>query len=53
MTVQDIESLLPMVILAGGILFIMMLIAVKRNHRLAFISALLFIAAAIAAALEL
>jgi len=51
MTVQDIESLLPMVILAGGILFTMMLIAVKRNHRLAFISALLFIAAAIAAGL--
>jgi NADH-quinone oxidoreductase subunit N len=51
MTVQDIKSLLPMVILAGGILFTMILIAVKRNHRLAFISALLFIAAAITAAL--
>jgi len=51
MTVQDIKSLLPMVILAGGILFIMILIAVKRNHRLACISTLLIISAAIIAAL--
>lgn len=51
MTVQDIKSLLPMVILAGGILFTMILIAVKRNHRLTFITTLLVISAAVIAAL--
>jgi len=51
MTVQDIKSLLPMVILAGGILFTIILIAVKRNHRLAFIGTLIVILAAVIAAL--
>ena len=51
MTVQDIKSLFPMVIIAGGILFTMILIAVKRNHRLTFITTLLVISASVIAAL--
>jgi NADH-quinone oxidoreductase subunit N len=51
MTLQDIKSLLPMVILAGGILFTMILIGIKRNHPLALISTLLVISAAFTAAL--
>jgi NADH-quinone oxidoreductase subunit N len=51
MSVQDIKSLLPMVILAGGILVNMILIALKRNHLLAFIITLLIISASIIAGL--
>jgi len=51
MSVQDIKSLLPMVILAGGILVNMILIALKRNHRLALIITLLVISASIIAGL--
>jgi len=51
MTIQDIKSLLPMVILASGILFTMMLIALKRNHRVVVISALLVLSASIIASL--
>lgn len=51
MAVQDINSLLPMVILAGGILFTMILIALKRNHLLAFITTLIVILASVIAVL--
>ncbi len=43
-SVQDILRLLPMVILAGGILFTMILIAIKRNHLSVFISTLVILA---------
>jgi NADH-quinone oxidoreductase subunit N len=41
MTIQDLTSLIPMIILAGGILLIMLLIALKRSHILAFIATLI------------
>jgi NADH-quinone oxidoreductase subunit N len=49
MTIQDLTSLIPMIILAGGILLIMLLIALKRSHILAFIATLIVISAAIIA----
>jgi len=51
MSAADILSLLPMVILAGGILLTLILIALKRSHLLVFISTLTIILAAIIAAL--
>jgi NADH-quinone oxidoreductase subunit N len=51
MSAQDIKSLLPMVILAGGILVNTILIALKRNHLLAFITTLLVISATVIAGL--
>ncbi len=45
MLVTDIRILLPMIILAGGMLFTMLLIAVKRNHVLTFICTLTVLAA--------
>lgn len=42
---HDILSLLPMVILAGGILVTMILIAIKRNHLIIFISTLVILLA--------
>jgi len=51
MSAEDIRSLLPMVILAGGILLTLILVALKRNHKLAFITTALIILAAIAVAL--
>jgi len=40
MSIQDIISLLPMILLAGGMLLTMILIAAKRSHIVAFISTL-------------
>ena len=40
MSTKDIISLLPMVILAGGMLLTMILVALKRSHIIAFISTL-------------
>jgi NADH-quinone oxidoreductase subunit N len=48
MAVQDIMSLLPMLILAGGVLLTMILIAAKRNHILTLASTLIFLAASFA-----
>jgi NADH-quinone oxidoreductase subunit N len=50
-TGPDLQSLLPIEILAGGMLFTMLGIAVKRSHTLAFVSTLLTIAGALAAVL--
>jgi NADH-quinone oxidoreductase subunit N len=49
MTIQDLTSLIPMIILAGGILLIMLLIALKRSHIFTFITTLIVISAAIIA----
>jgi NADH-quinone oxidoreductase subunit N len=49
MTIQDLKSLIPMLILAVGILFVMILIALKRSHAIAFITTLVVILAAIIA----
>jgi NADH-quinone oxidoreductase subunit N len=46
MSTADIMSLLPMVILAGGILLTLILIALKRSHLLAFMATALIILAA-------
>jgi NADH-quinone oxidoreductase subunit N len=46
-TGPDIRSLLPMEILAGGMLFTMFGIALKRNHTLTFICTLTTLAAAL------
>jgi NADH-quinone oxidoreductase subunit N len=46
---QDILRLLPMEILAGGMLFTMLLLTVKRNHWLIFTSTLLVLAASLVA----
>ena len=51
MSAADILSLLPMVILAGGILLTLILIALRRSHLLIFTSAEIIILAAIVAAL--
>jgi NADH-quinone oxidoreductase subunit N len=45
-TGPDIESLLPLEILGGGMLFTMLAVAVKRNHTLTFICTLTTLAAA-------
>ncbi len=45
MPAQFIMSLLPMVILGGGMLITMLLVAIKRNHKLTFISTLFVLAA--------
>jgi NADH-quinone oxidoreductase subunit N len=45
MSKQDIVSLLPMLLLAGGILLTMIGIAVKRNHRITFVMTLVVLAA--------
>jgi len=42
---QDIMSLLPMLILAGGMILTMLLVALVRNHILAFLSTLVVVAA--------
>jgi NADH-quinone oxidoreductase subunit N len=42
---QDIMSLLPMVILAGGMILTMLLVALVRNHILAFVSTLVVLSA--------
>jgi NADH-quinone oxidoreductase subunit N len=52
MSVQIISSLLPMLILAGGIVGCLLLLAAKRHHALIFAVTLLVIAAAIAAAVR-
>jgi NADH-quinone oxidoreductase subunit N len=49
MTIQDLKSLIPMVILAAGVLLVMILIALKRSHAIAFITTLVVISAAIIA----
>jgi len=46
---EDIMSLLPMIILAVGMLFTMLLVALRRSHILAFISTMLVLAASSAA----
>jgi len=51
MSAADILSLLPMVILAGGILLTLILIALRRSHLLIFTAAEIIILAAIVAAL--
>jgi len=51
MSAADIISLLPMVILAGGILLTLIMAALKRNHLLAFIATVLIILAAITGSL--
>ena len=43
MSQKDLISILPLLILAGGSLLTMLLIAFKRNHKLAFVSTLLFL----------
>jgi len=47
----DIVSLLPMMILAGGILVMLLLVAVKRNHGLAFASTVIVLLASFIAIL--
>ncbi|TVZ28637.1 NADH-quinone oxidoreductase subunit N [Gillisia sp. Hel_I_86] len=47
MSAQDIMSLLPVVILAGGILFILLLVAVKRDHLTTFAATLLILTASL------
>jgi NADH-quinone oxidoreductase subunit N len=51
MSGRDIMSLLPIIILAGGMLFTMVLIAVKRSHVLTFISTLTIVTASFISAL--
>lgn len=51
MSAADILSLLPMVILAGGILLTLILVALRRSHLLIFTAAEIIILAAIVAAL--
>ena len=46
---EDIISLLPMIILGGGSLCTMLLVALKRSHTLAFISTLIVLATSFAA----
>ena len=41
---RDILSILPMVILAGGIILTMLLVAIKRNHKFTFVSTLTVLA---------
>jgi len=53
MSIPDIMSLLPMEILAGGMLFTMLLIAVKRNHVLAFTCTLIVVAASLISVLSI
>jgi NADH-quinone oxidoreductase subunit N len=45
MSAQDIVSLLPMMVLAGGILFTLFLIALRRNHIITFVATLTSLAA--------
>ena len=45
MTELDIQCLLPLIILAGGILLIMLMVSVRRNHAVTFISALVVLVA--------
>ncbi len=49
MSVQDITSLLPVVILSGGILLILLLIAISRHHVLAFALTLVILTASLIA----
>lgn len=41
---RDILSILPMVILAGGTILTMLLVAIKRNHKFTFVSTLTVLA---------
>ncbi len=47
MGISDLKTLLPLALLAGGVLFTMLGIAVKRNHALALVSVLATLAAAL------
>lgn len=49
MEATEIRILLPMIILAGGLLFTMLILAVKRNHLLTFISTLVVLASSLIA----
>jgi len=44
MSGQDLVSLLPVIILAAGMLLTMILVALKRNHKLALIATLIILA---------
>ncbi len=46
MTSNDFQSLMPLIILAGGSILVMLLVAIVRNHLLTFIGSLLTLAAA-------
>lgn len=49
MSAQDITSLLPVVILGGGILLTLIIIAIKRDHILTFISTLIILTSSLIA----
>ncbi len=49
MTANDFQSLMPLIILAGGAIVVMLLVAIKRNHLLTFSGTLLTLAAAVIA----
>lgn len=49
MSAQDIMSLLPVVVLGGGILSILLLIAIKRDHRLIFAVTIVILTASLIA----
>jgi NADH-quinone oxidoreductase subunit N len=49
MSREDLVTLIPVVILAAGILLVMILVAMKRSHALSFIATLVIILAAIVA----
>ena len=47
MSELDILSLLPLLILAGGILLIMLMVALRRNHILTFTSTIVVLVASL------